>query len=268
MTLAAYVVWRYLPEPPRSGEKFDSGSPPSDEETASFIKNSGQDDSRGSIRSALQRWSGLLRLRTFWLLMLQGIPGCVPWGVIITFLPDYLHVDTGLTVHEATVVMGFLTIGQFAGNILGSEAGQRLYNINPRLPPLLMVTAGTLGVAPFWILIRHTPSSALGRCALAAIGGTLASTTGPNARATLSNVTESRQRGVAFASFILFDDVGKGAGPMLVAALVRTYGRRTAFSLAMLNWIPCAALCGMTAFTVSRDQRKVASNTGMKSTDN
>ena len=38
-------------------------------------------------------WSALFRSPTVWLLLLQGVPGCVPWGVISAFLPDYLHVE-------------------------------------------------------------------------------------------------------------------------------------------------------------------------------
>ena len=38
-------------------------------------------------------WAALFRTPTVWLLLLQGVPGCVPWGVISAFLPDFLHVE-------------------------------------------------------------------------------------------------------------------------------------------------------------------------------
>ena len=44
-------------------------------------------------------WAALFRRPTVWLLLLQGIPGCVPWGVISAFLPDYLHVEQAQTAH-------------------------------------------------------------------------------------------------------------------------------------------------------------------------
>ena len=103
-------------------------------------------------------------------------------------------------------------------------------------------------------LVLETPASRVGACVLAAFGGLFATMTGPSIRATLSNVTTTDQRGVAFASFALFDDVGKGAGPAVVALLVRTMGRRHAFACAMLGWLPCALLCGCTGLTVVGDE--------------
>ena len=154
--------------------------------------------------------------------------------------------------------MGFFQIGTFVGSILGSEIGQLLYNLSPRFPPILMMATTCLGIIPMWILIQTTPSSIVACSMLAVVGGTFAAMTGPNIRATLSNVTESRRRGLAFASCVLFDDVGKGAGPIAVVVLVRAYGRRMAFALSMLSWIPCAALCGLTSLTIVLDQRKAA----------
>jgi len=47
--------------------------------------------SSGSGRAA--GWLSLFAVPTVWLLLLQGVPGCVPWGVISAFLPDFLHVE-------------------------------------------------------------------------------------------------------------------------------------------------------------------------------
>jgi len=84
--------------------------------------------------------------------------------------------------------------------------------------------------------------------------------TGPNIRAALSNAVSSDQRGLAFASFTLFDDLGKGAGPVAVAALVHAFGRTRAFAWSMLGWLPCALLCGCTALTVGRDEATLIRN--------
>ena len=59
------------------------------------------------------------------------------------------------------------------------------------------------------MLIRATPSTIGASSALGFVGGFFATQTGPNIRATLANVTSTEQRGLAFAAFTLFDDVGK-----------------------------------------------------------
>ena len=119
-----------------------------------------------------------------------------------------------------------------------------------------MCVAGSLGIVPMWVLIGSTPRTLSGCCAVALLGGFFATQTGPNIRATLANVTSTEQRGRAFATFTLFDDVGKGAGPVAVAALVHSFGRGQAFAWAMVGWLPCALLCGCTALTVVRDEAR------------
>ena len=61
---------------------------------------------------------------------------------------------------------------------------------------------------------------------------------------------------MGFAAFALSDDLGKGAGPVLIAALVAKLGREKAFSLSLLGWLPCAALCAATALTVDADEAR------------
>ena len=122
-----------------------------------------------------------------------------------------------------------------------------------------MLLAGAAGVLPLWLLIRgaHRSAWSMARAsACAAVGGFLATQTGPNVRATLVNVTRSQQRGLAFAAFALADDLGKGAGPLVIAALVARLGRERAFAYSMLGWLPCAGLCAATALTVEADERR------------
>lgn len=61
-------------------------------------------------------------------LCLQGLPGCLPWGVMQTYINDYLHLNKGLTVELATVVVLLFGIGCGVGVIAGGAAGQLLYN--------------------------------------------------------------------------------------------------------------------------------------------
>lgn len=45
----------------------------------------------------------------------QGIPGCIPWGVSITFLNDYLATDKGLGVFPSTCVLTLYGVGGIIG---------------------------------------------------------------------------------------------------------------------------------------------------------
>jgi predicted MFS family arabinose efflux permease len=71
---------------------------------------------------------GQNRLRVPVVLLLQGLFGCLPWGVVQTYINDYLHQQKGLSVELATTVLTVFGVGCAFGVIVGGTAGQALYN--------------------------------------------------------------------------------------------------------------------------------------------
>ena len=74
----------------------------------------------------------LFKNKTAILLFLQGIPGCLPWGLVAVFMNDYLSDDCGLSVETATLVVSMFGIGAFFGLVFGGTYGQYLYNRNKK----------------------------------------------------------------------------------------------------------------------------------------
>ncbi|GMI43357.1 hypothetical protein TrCOL_g9824 [Triparma columacea] len=70
--------------------------------------------------------------KTAVLLFVQGIPGCLPWGLVAVFMSDYLSDDCGLSVESATIVVSMFGIGAFLGLLFGGGFGQYLYNRNKK----------------------------------------------------------------------------------------------------------------------------------------
>lgn len=65
-----------------------------------------------------------------------------------------------------------------------------------------------------WLLNLDSPLPPLYIiCIASALGGGIASFTGPNARAVLLNVNAPETRGTAFAIYNLMDHLGTGLGP-------------------------------------------------------
>ena len=89
-----------------------------------------------------------------------------------------------------------------------------------------MSTAVT--VIPMLVLLnlRLSPAAMI---SLATLVGVTISINGPNIRAVLQDVCIPETRGTAFAFFNLTDDIGKGGGPVLVAALIRGLGGHRRF---------------------------------------
>ena len=205
--------------------------------------------------------------RTNMLGFLQGIPGCVPWSIISVFMNDYLAVDKGLGVEAATSLLMCFGLGAIGGTVGGGVVGQRLYNASPRFATSFMGAAAVAGIFPWLYLVKADDydsgggTAMTGKCAVAVCAGMLCSVTGVNVRAMTVNVNDPRERGTAFAWFNLTDDVGKGFGPVLIAALIHGMGRQKAFELGFWFWVPCGALCALCGLTVPADEERVRRET-------
>ncbi|EED88164.1 transporter [Thalassiosira pseudonana CCMP1335] len=215
--------------------------------------------------------------------IVQGAPGCIPWGIINTFLNDYLSSDRGMTVEGATLMILVFGLGNFVGVSLGGIGASYLYSIyGPRYPSLLSGGSAIAGCFPMWALLNYdynntndsnsyesdentndgdmttnnSPLFVLG--AITFLAGAASGITGPIVKSTLQNVTLPQMRGQAFALLNTFDDFGRGLGPAFVAWMIEQMGgRRKAFNVGVGGWLFCGLFNGMLFFTVESDEEKV-----------
>jgi MFS family permease len=202
----------------------------------------------------------LLSTPTVLLAIVQGAPGCIPWGVINVFLNDYLSEDRGFSVEMATTILMCFSFGNVFGLILGGIGGRHLYHIDNRFPALLAGSMAIMGCFPLWILLNTVDSTTpYWLVALIAFtGGFGSGPTGPIIKATMTNVTLPRARGQAFALFNLFDDFGKGLGPYFVSILITQMGGRlAAFNVGIYGWILCGVANLAIFLTVKQDEATV-----------
>ena len=241
----AAVVWMAFVEP-RRGAFDDAGS----------------DEDEPSAETARRDLAAVFRTPTALLVFLQGIPGCVPWGVIIVYLQDYLQADLGLSLERSAMVLTCFAIGGFGGQFIGGELGQRLYSWRKPAAAWHMSIAELLSVPPLVVILTTTKEDAsFAKLApVAVVLGLLATQTGPIVRACLTNTTAPRARASAFAVFALFDDLGKGFGPVLIARMVKAYGRRRAFVYAaVFGWGGGSLVNASITLTLEADERRLRS---------
>jgi MFS family permease len=210
----------------------------------------------------------LLSSKTVLLTLLQGAPGCIPWGIVNTFLNDYLSEDCGMTVQAATTTILFFGFGNFFGILIGGAGGDYLYKRDAKFPALLSGTMAILGCFPFWILINTTKvvdgeisfGTGFRICFIAVLAGIGSGVTGPIVKATLQNVTIPHARGQAFALLNTFDDFGRGLGPVFVAGMIISLGgRQAAFNIGVGGWILCGLFNICIFFTVKSDEARTRS---------
>jgi len=239
--ILAVVVWFTVPEPERGiTEAALQGEDVKYEEEMDWDKT-----------------KKLVKIRTNVFMIMQGLPGSLPWGMSWAFLNDYLDRQKGFSVPDATLAAAMVGIGGAVGVLIGGAIGQKLYTKRRRLMPLFAAVCVVLSV-PSMMYVVNAPLKGPGSVELATFlvfcAGFTGSVCSAPIRAMIMNVNEPETRGVALALHVVLDDLGRGAGPGLVALLITWMGRQAAFSLSILGWIPCGLCIFGAYFTLERDE--------------
>ncbi|EFJ46143.1 hypothetical protein VOLCADRAFT_93591 [Volvox carteri f. nagariensis] len=216
-----------------------------------------QEPPRGAFEEALrERYSEGLGAYEGSISWSKGLPGSLPWGMVLTYFNDFLAQQKGFTVQAATAVILFFGAGGALGVIGGGAGGQWLYNKRKEYQALLAGGCVLAGIGPLYALINSDLQrmGLAASCFVAALGGAVASVAGPNLRSVILNVNEPETRGVALALQSMTDDLGKGLGPVLVAGLIHVLGREGAFNVATGGWIPCSVMLTSLVCCMRRDE--------------
>uniref|UniRef100_A0A7S1IH36 Major facilitator superfamily (MFS) profile domain-containing protein n=1 Tax=Eutreptiella gymnastica TaxID=73025 RepID=A0A7S1IH36_9EUGL len=241
----------YLPEPTRGRS-----------EAALKSKYNSADEGEGEFvytqeLTAQKVWD-IFKIPSNLLIFAQGFPGCIPWGVLLAYINDFLSQEGGMSVPQATNVMVLTGLSNGVGIFLGAFIGQELYNWQKWSMPLLMGSTTTLGIIPTLYMINGQFTGRMWALYVtAAMSGVIMSITGGNVRTVLLNVNPPEVRGTVMGIFCVADDVGKGFGPFFAASLIAGMGRKAAFNLCIWMWLPCGLLLGALALTLEIDERNM-----------
>ncbi|KAI3438564.1 hypothetical protein D9Q98_000991 [Chlorella vulgaris] len=227
--------------------------------TEAALQEQFQEHPEGFVYREVMTWrklGHLLVIPTNALVIMQGLFGCLPWGMILVFLNDFLAQNKGLSVQQSTFVLLVLGVGGGIGVVGGGWLGQWLYNRWKWSMSLFIGSATVVGTLPLAYLVNadvaaHPPLTLF----MALMAGLLSGTVGPNMRAMILNVNEPETRGTALALQTMLDDLGKGLGPVFVAAFIEKLGRVGAFNISTAGWIPCGLLLLGTSVSLARDEK-------------
>jgi MFS family permease len=226
----AFIYLAFCKEPKRGGMEEETSGLPVDE-----LSN----------RLKLSDIKLLFQNKTNIGVFLQGIPGCVPWGVFFVFLLDFYENTYNYSKELASGMITFSAIGIFAGFLFGGMIGQWLYNRNKAWQPIACGWSTFLGIFPSLALL-YSPGLSQNHFLFILLNiftGFIISFTGANVRAVLINVNPPKRRSAIFSLYNLTDDLGKGLGPALSAAVIYALPaehRTTALAISVLFWLPCS----------------------------
>ena len=130
----------------------------------------------------------LIQTPTILLIYSQGVPGCIPWGMVYVYMNDYLSHNQHLTVLHATYCMTLFGIGSVIGQCVGGFIGQYLYNRGWKAGQCWFMGLSCIsGVVPVMAVIYYSAYelTLTGYYILLFTAGLVVSLTGPNVRSIL-----------------------------------------------------------------------------------
>lgn len=200
----------------------------------------------------------MLRNQSNALLIWFGFFTSIPWGVIFTFLNDYLSQEQSMSVPDATMLVLWFGIGCALGGILGGYLGQLTMNMDRSYLPLFMAASTFLGMFPFLALLNgpfHT--AGILPCFYALLGGCIANLPSVNMRPCIINVNAPEVRGASLNASNIAINLARGAGPSCITIMGAIWGVSRQFSFnvtIILFWTISAAMLGFLAKTLPHDQ--------------
>ncbi len=197
---------------------------------------------------------GLLRNRSYLLLMAQGFFGVFPWQVLTFWFFRYLEVERGYTSDEATMAMVVAIATLSAGYFLGGTVGDFFFRRTPR-GRVLTAMVGVLAGAVFLVLALNVPLDNRGLfLVLLGLTGIFMSVASPNVIATVHDVTEPEVRGTAQSLQYFAENIGSALAPWLAGVIAVRYSLHVAIlGICVITWLACAVLFGGTALFLPDD---------------
>lgn len=226
-------------------------------------------EARGAQPTLAVSTAGLKRLarsvlvsRTNGLVLLQALPGGIPWGVAVASLHGMLLGDLRLSVHRTLTAEAVLGASAFAGAVLGGLAGESACRADRASLPVLGGVLNVARVLPAALLFSWPHlfgpigDQALALCAfypLLAASGILATMSSPVLGTMLLNVNLPETRGLVAAGCAFLDDLAKGIGVVLTTVVAHKH-HTSLLGTSLVLWALCGFLLVLARESCAQDE--------------
>ena len=198
----------------------------------------------------------ILKLKTNLYVFLQGIPGSLPWGILlywaITFFQEYRHISKEM----ATTIFLVMGVGSTLGGIVLAYIGEWLYKKSPKYMPMFCGAMVLVGMLPSYVLINMPVANIPVYMVLGFVTGFLVSVGMANVPAMIMNVNRPEHRGTVFSLLNITGSLGTGLGPAVGGVLI-PLGYLFMMNSAITWWLPCGILLFVAARYIIGDREKL-----------
>lgn len=211
-----------------------------------------------AYRIKLSDFKLIIKNKTNLFMLVQGIPGCIPWGVLTFWSITYFKEVMKYSQTTSTMVWEIFGIGNAVGLILWAYIGDKIFKKNPRWAPLFCGFGVIAGTIPCYLFLNINFQSFLILYGFVAFAGMIVSVPGPTQKAIFMNINRPEHRGSIFSINNLMDSLGKGIGPA-VGSIILTLGGSYVFMMnfAVSCWILCGIIFILGYFTIEKDRGRM-----------
>jgi MFS family permease len=114
--------------------------------------HAGTDESHAVTLSDFKK---VFKVKTNILAIFQGIPGCVPWGLLFVYTVQFYEQGKGVHVDQATALVGVFGISTILGVFIGGFLGKFLYAKNKNYLPLFCAASIVAGCIPTLYIVNY-----------------------------------------------------------------------------------------------------------------
>jgi len=240
------------------------------------------EDQGGAYRQVVRSIGKILRIRTFQILLFQGVLGSMPWTAL-AFLIWWLELACFSRV-EAATLSGIMALGSAIGNIVGGLVGDQLAHLSPNHGRIVAAQVSVLSGIPLtYVILFSLPTGRDGRSFGAFSGilflfGIMISwcSAGVNAPI-MSEIVPKQQRSIIFSLDRTIEGAVAAIAPFIVGSLaVDVFGwqgreqaqscnaddqlalGRALFWTITVTWSGCFLFYSSMHFTYPKDKLKAA----------
>ncbi len=200
----------------------------------------------------------ILSNKTNILMVVQAIPGCIPWGVLTFWSITYFKEIMRLSQGDSTWAWELFGIGNAIGTICFAFLGDKVFKMNPRWAPVYCGVGVIVGTLPCYFFLNVQFEQLGTLFAIIFLGGIMVAVCGPTQKAIFMNVNLPEHRGSIFAVDNLFGSLGKGIGPAVGSAILAMTGSYIfLMNFAVTCWFLCGIIFILGYFTIAKNRQQM-----------
>ncbi|MFZ5917930.1 MAG: MFS transporter [Chloroflexota bacterium] len=197
---------------------------------------------------------GLLRNRSYLLLLSQGFFGVFPWQVLTFWFFRYLETERNYTGDQAMTTMMIAILTLAAGYFVGGSIGDWSFRRTRRGRTLTGMSGVIAGAVLLYLALSVPIENQPLFIVLLGLTGITMSMAAPNVIATVHDTTEPEVRSTAQALLSFAENFGSALAPWLAGVIAVRHSLHAAILVICLStWLACAILFGITSILVPQD---------------